>query len=332
MDLEPGIKLSVSLITYNQKDYIRQAIDGVLKQKTNFRYELIIGDDCSTDGTREILMRYREENPDIIRLILHPERNKGIPGKLNFISTLKAATGKFLALIDGDDYWINNQKLQKQVDFLEQHPDYAVCCHDVFHRKNNKNYRSGHEVPVDSDISYLLRKGNYISTPSVMYRNDSGMAAFMEQFPDASFGDYLMNINAALMGKIKFMKERMAVYRIHSGGVWSKLSFEESFIKTISVIEMLFDYFNDKKYKDDLKIQLLGILDELLWIKEFRGLAEHPSLIRIMTKMGIPDFIPEYLKFNSIERSTSSYFSQNVPVPVLAKALKQRMTNKIFKR
>ena len=324
--------VSVSLITYNQTGYISKAVESVIKQKTNFPYELIIGDDCSTDGTRDILLKYQENYPERIRLILHPEKNRGVPGKLNFISTLKAASGKFLALLDGDDYWTSSQKLQKQVDFLQNNPEYAVCCHDVWYRKNNKTIRSTDDIPVDSDLSYLLRRGNYINSPSVMYRNGPDLADFMEKFPKAAFGDYLMHVSAARRGKIRFMKERMAVHRLHDGGVWSRLDFEESFLKTVSVLEMLFDTLQEKEHKDDLKIQMMGIIDEMLWLKEFRNLSDHPSLRKLMTKMGMPDFILDYLKFSFSQRSQNSYFSQNVSVPVLAKAIKTRLLSKMFGR
>jgi glycosyltransferase involved in cell wall biosynthesis len=330
MDTRSDIKVSVSLITYNQKEFISHAIEGVIKQKTNFKFELIVGDDCSTDGTRAVIINYQQKYPGLIRLILHPERNSGVPGKLNFISTLKAAGGEYLALVDGDDYWTDQHKLQKQVEFLENNPEYAVCCHDVFHRKAGKIYRDTNDIPVDTDLEYLLRKGNYISTPSVVYRNDPGFVSFMEKFPEAPFGDYLMNINAASRGKIKFLKQRMAVYRIHSGGVWSKLSFEESLLKTVFVLEMLYDYFREKKYQDDLKIQLLGIMDELSWIKEYRSLVDHPSLLRLFKKMGIPEFMPAYLKFNAVERSAPSYFARNISARVLARALKDRLVKRIF--
>jgi len=332
MELRSGIIASVSLITYNQKNYISEAIESVIKQKTNFPYELIIGDDCSTDGTRDILLKYQENFPEQIRLILHPEKNKGIPGKLNFIATLRAASGKFLALLDGDDYWTSSNKLQKQVDFLRNNPEYAICCHDVWHRKKNKNYRSREDIPVDSDLSYLLRRGNFISSPSVVYRNGPDLADFMEKFPRAPFGDYLMHVSAARRGKIKFMEERMAVHRIHDGGVWSKLGFEESFLKTIAELEMLFDFFPEEKIREDLRIQLLCILDEVLWLKEFQSMITHPVVKNILDKMGIPEYLKEYLKFSVGERAGRSYLSRNIPVPVLAKALTLRLARKTILR
>ena len=117
------IRVSVCMVTYNQKKYIAQAIDSVLMQKTNFKFELVIGDDASTDGTTDIVRQYAQKYPDIIRPILH-EENVG-PGK-NSISIYETVKTEYVAVCDGDDYWTDEYKLQKQVDFLDKNPDFNV--------------------------------------------------------------------------------------------------------------------------------------------------------------------------------------------------------------
>ncbi|MDF1549683.1 MAG: glycosyltransferase, partial [Bacteroidales bacterium] len=122
------MKLSVCMITYNHEKYIGQAIEGVLMQKTNFDIELLIGEDFSNDNTRNICMGYKNKYPDKIKLLL---REKNIGMMRNFIQTLNTCKGKYIALCDGDDYWTDPLKLQKQVDFLEANPEYALCYHRV---------------------------------------------------------------------------------------------------------------------------------------------------------------------------------------------------------
>ena len=120
-------KLSVVLITYNHGKYIREALDGILMQKVSFPYEIVVGDDCSTDDTQAILKEYAEKNPDKFRLILR-EKNLGRP-TLNVYLTSMECQGDYIAYLEGDDFWTDENKLQKQVDFLESHPDYSATTH-----------------------------------------------------------------------------------------------------------------------------------------------------------------------------------------------------------
>ena len=125
---QADVKVSVHMITYNHERFIAQAIEGVLMQQTDFAVELVIGEDCSTDGTRAIVRRYGERYPERIRLLLQ-ERNLG--ARANALATLNACRGQYIALCEGDDYWTDPTKLQKQVDFLESHPECSLCFHRV---------------------------------------------------------------------------------------------------------------------------------------------------------------------------------------------------------
>lgn len=121
--------VSAKMITYNHAPYIAQAIEGVLQQETNFPFELVIGEDCSTDGTREIVFDYQEKYPDIIRIITS---SKNIGAKKNSFRTEKACRGKYIAYCEGDDYWHHPQKLQKQVDYMESHPECGLVFSDFY--------------------------------------------------------------------------------------------------------------------------------------------------------------------------------------------------------
>ncbi|MCF6185625.1 MAG: glycosyltransferase, partial [Bacteroidales bacterium] len=115
--------VSILMLTYNHEKFIAQAIESVLMQKVSFNYELIIGDDCSQDNTQKIIREYQKKHPDIIKPVL---RTKNIGANNNFVDIFKKATGKYIALLEGDDYWTDPNKLQKQVDFLEANPEYGI--------------------------------------------------------------------------------------------------------------------------------------------------------------------------------------------------------------
>ena len=128
-----GPKVSVCLVTYNHEKFIKQAIESVFMQKTDFDYEVVIGEDYSTDNTRKILSQYQMRYPHRIKAIFN---NKNVGPVENFIRTLSTCKGKYIAYLEGDDYWTDAYKLQKQVDFLDKHPDYSLCFHSVeaFHQ------------------------------------------------------------------------------------------------------------------------------------------------------------------------------------------------------
>ena len=211
-------KVSCHIITYNQIDYISKCIDSVLMQKTNFSIEIIIGDDNSTDGTRELLLEYANEYPDLIKLNLRELRGTGLPGKQNFLTTLEMCSGEYIAMLEGDDYWTDPFKLQKQVDFLEANPDYVLCFHQVTILKPDGTVVEDFitKVPENYEtIETLARFGNYIHTPSVVYRNIIPTLPF--EFEVTPIGDYFIYMMLAEHGKVKYMKEKMATYRFGVG-------------------------------------------------------------------------------------------------------------------
>ena len=215
------MKLSVAMITYNQERFIGQAIESVLAQKVNFDYEIVIGEDCSTDGTRAIVTDFSRRYPGRIVPLLR-ERNLG--GPHNFLGTLAACRGQYLALLEGDDYWTSVDKVQRQVDFLDAYPDRALCCHRV-----KFLYETG-SAPIDFypllaagpyTIQDLLRV-NFVVTCSSMLRRE-----LIDHLPrwlfETYLGDWPLYAIIASHGKIELMDEIMATYRVHSGGVWSSL-------------------------------------------------------------------------------------------------------------
>lgn len=140
------MKLSVFVVTYNQEQYIRQCLDSIVMQKTNFDYEVIIGEDCSTDNTPQICDEYADKYP-FIHVYHHP-KNIGLLKNWEFV--MNRCQGEYIALLEGDDYWIDENKLQRQVDWLEAHPDYTL----TFTRAEIQ-YENGAEVGQEKDLPYL---------------------------------------------------------------------------------------------------------------------------------------------------------------------------------
>lgn len=317
--------LSICLITYNHAAYIRQAVESVLKQRAGFAFELIIADDCSTDGTRDIISEYKKQYPDRIRLILQ-EKNVG-PAH-NWLDLMAAPASKYIAYLEGDDYWTDRDKLQKQVDFLESNPAYSLCFHDVFVLKNGKKRRGFHwDAPDTSDIQYILKKGNYISSLSVVYRNSPTILAFLKKFTEAPFGDYILYIAAAREGLLKFLPQRMGVYRVHAGGGWSLVSVPKAIEKTILVTRLLFLELPEE-WRSFVKIRYLTLLEEYFRFAGFNHLKEDGIRFDI-PEMGIEPFVIDYIREGIAEKTKTGYYVKNIPVSTLFRALLQKPLNRL---
>lgn len=237
------MKVSVFILAYNHEAFIEQAVRSVLAQRTNFDYEIVIGEDSSTDRTLDILVALQEQYPDQIRL-LTTDHNLGMIQ--NSIRTLDACHGEYIALLDGDDYWCAQDKLQTQVDFLDQHSDFAICFHSVLQVDQDGVQRSEIVRPNQEkdvfEISDLI-SSNFIQTCSVVLRNGT-----IGQFPawahSLNLLDWLMFIMSAQHGKIKFIDEVMGAYRVHSLGFWSSMDPMKRLVTYIILFENLDPYLS----------------------------------------------------------------------------------------
>ena len=212
--------VNICMITYNHEAYIAQAIESILMQITSFDTRLIIGEDCGRDGTRRICMEYAERYPDKITLIPATE-NVGM--LQNFHRTYRACTGKYIAFCEGDDYWTDEHKLQKQVDFLENNPSYSSCFHKVKLR-TERNAGGGKEWIMHSsfekdtfDTKDLLGPW-FIASPSFVFVNYPDLE-LPDWFFNCRFGDLPFMLFLSLRGNIKLIDEVMAVYRQHDQGM-----------------------------------------------------------------------------------------------------------------
>lgn len=208
--------VSIFMLTYNQEEFIGQAIEGVLMQKTNFPIQLVIGEDFSKDRTRKLCEKYAMENPTKIKL-LPSKKNYGLIN--NFIRTYKECDGEYIAICDGDDYWIDSLKLQKQVDFLENNLDYNIVFTSFKFlfpdgRIHVKDYRKVKESSSFNDLVFE----NYISSVTAVFRNKKTKNDFPAWLSDCPYGDWPLYLWATKEGsKIKFLEDETAVYRKEIG-------------------------------------------------------------------------------------------------------------------
>ncbi len=214
--------VSVVLRTYGHARYVAQAIESVLIQDTPFRFELVIGEDCSTDGTREIVSAYAARYPELIRTVL-PDRNLG-HGAI-FEQALEATRGSLIAYLDGDDYWTSPSKLRRQADFLQENADCASCFHDVSLVYGEAGVPSGAISPKLSEGRFTLDDillECFVPAPAVMFRRQ-----VVERLPAWTFEvtwiDWLIHICSATLGSIGYIPTTLGAYRVHDGGMFSAL-------------------------------------------------------------------------------------------------------------
>lgn len=232
------MKVSVLILAYNHEKFIAQAIESAVMQEVDFEYEIIIGEDCSKDNTRNIVIEYQEKYPQKIRLLLH-EKNVGM--HRNFDEVLQTGKGQYLAILEGDDYWVSPYKLQKQVDFLDTHSECSICFHNatVFYEDEERdNWEYCHAINQEILGIEQLLISNFIPTPSVMYRGGI-VKNLPDWFYELSMVDWPFHILHAKYGQIGYINEVMSAYRIHSRGVWSSKNSVEQLQATIKMFEQI---------------------------------------------------------------------------------------------
>lgn len=214
--------VSVCLITYNHAEYIRESIESVLKQQVNFRFDLIIADDCSTDGTRDILIEFENRYPNQISLIL---QSSNVGAFKNWMDLLYYPESKYIAYLEGDDYWTDNFKLQRQVDFLESNTNYAGISHQstILNQGNEEGY-------FKNDVNEILSihdliQGRPIHTNTLVFRRE--VLDLLKKAPYHYSGDRLLYFCIAGLGKFKFLPESMSIYRKHGQGLSNNFTLEQ---------------------------------------------------------------------------------------------------------
>lgn len=230
--------VSISCITYNHKEFIQDALNGFIMQETNFPFEVLVHDDCSTDGTTDVIREYAEKYPDIIKP-LYEQENQYQNGKPygTRVWNLPRAKGKYIAMCEGDDYWTDPLKLQKQVDFLESHPEYGMCYTRVQYYDQQKLKVRATWGGSNETFEDLLIK-NTVPTLTAIIKTDLFRKYHNEQFPDKHnwlMGDYPLWLYVSAISKIKFSPEITGIYRVlsnsasHSSSILQKYRFNKSY-------------------------------------------------------------------------------------------------------
>lgn len=248
--------VTVRILSYNHVDYVRQCIDSILAQKTNFDYEILIAEDESNDGTREICMEYAKAFPNKIRLLLNSRDNNIMinnkpSGLFNSVYSNFSITSKYIALCETDNYWVDEYSLQKRVDILEEHDQYVFCFHrvDWFDQSTQTLERNLKGFPDFSrEVSSTNLYTTYMPTSTILYRNNL-IEKFDEQMTVTICGDEMLRGKLNQFGRVWFCHDILpSVYRKHDQGCYSTESNENKFNFSIRSKYYLFDYFRERGY------------------------------------------------------------------------------------
>ena len=259
--------VSINCITYNHEKYIADAIESFLMQKTNFNYEILIYDDASTDKTADIIREYETKYPGLIKPIYQTENqySKGVK-TINF--TFRRAEGKYIAVCEGDDYWTDPYKLQKQVDYMEKHPECSMCVHAAYRVLPDKTKLKLHLRPNRGNKVFTVEEviqqgdGGLFATNSILFPAvfSTNRPYFYEKAP---VGDYPLAIYLALQGIVYYIDEFMSAYRVGVKGSWSsmmssanietRVAFNEAIANMLNEINRYTEYKYDSTIRKTIK-------------------------------------------------------------------------------
>ena len=312
------IMVSVVCLTYNHEKYIRQTLEGFVSQKTTFKYEVIIHDDASTDKTAKIIKEYEQQYPDIIKPIYQSKNQYSQRNPIYKQFTVPLVTGKYVALCEGDDYWTDYDKLQKQFEIMERNPDCSICTHKIKEINEDgsetDNYRPSiaiTEGKIDLE-SFLKIQRQYPFQTASYFMKTSLWCTLMQNPPAfkqvAPVGDEPMLLFMLTHGDMYYLPECMSVYRVCSMGSWSYKNKTDpkrkaDITKRLYDMMCLFDEYTDHKYDCNLAIYRGRML---LYSKRF---------IELLKKENIP-----YVKQLSVPKRAFIYLC--VCFPFLSRFMK----------
>ena len=253
------IVVSAIVVTYNHEQYLRQALDSVLQQKTTFRYEIVISEDCSTDSTLSIVEEYRARHPDMIRVIASETNlnNNDVVRR-----AIAAARGRYLAFLDGDDYWVSDGKLQAQFDHMEAHPDCVISFHDVARGNDaGETIRIESGYPARQTFEDLVQ-GNFIATCTCMTRRTAieNLPAWLKE---VRIGDWPIHLWAAQSGFIDHVDGLLSYYRIHAAAAWQTRPLMEQWTYTLSILMQIESNFG-ARYREAFERSRRNVVDHMI--------------------------------------------------------------------
>ncbi len=281
---EDKIMVSVLVLVYNHEKYLEQCLNSIVKQKTNFKYEVLIHDDCSQDNSEEIIKRFHKRYPDIIKPFYEKENQYSKGVKITIDILVPQIKGKYFCFCEGDDYWIDEKKLQKQFDFLENNNEYKLCVHNSI--GVNKNGREISKIIVNrlgGDLcceDFILGGGEYVSTNSIF--SYSSLAKNTPSYFKYMSLDYVWQIYLSSSGKTYCFKDFMSAYRINSDNSWSRKMINNPNLhiehkkKTIEVLKM-FNEYTSKKYEMIIEKRIHMINFKILELKkDYKTMKKSP--------------------------------------------------------
>lgn len=291
------LMVSIRCLAYNHEKFIRETLEGFVMQKTNFRFEAIVHDDASTDGTAEIIREYAEKYPDIIKPIYETENQYSKKDGSLFRITHEACKGKYIAFCEGDDYWTEPYKLQKQVDFLENHSDFVICSHRYKSFDENKNCFFSVIYPkIKKRTEFTLTdliNGKWLAQPlTVVYRRSA--LNFAEYMKCKIQTDIVLFYFLLKNGKGFLLPDIMAVYRVHNSSVWAPLSKQQKYIneikhrlaiyeveKTIESVDLIYNLIKNRPLsRKKMLINFDIMFKAFVAVFKFKGLCGLIELFR----------------------------------------------------
>lgn len=255
--------VSVYVQTYNHENYIEQCLKGILKQKTDFDFEILIGEDNSNDKTREICIKFAEQYPEKIRLFLHHRENNikvndKPTGRFSLLWNIFNAKGKYIAICEGDDYWVDSHKLQNQINFLEDNPEYSGCFTDFMTVSSEGIIISESTFnELESEIDHLsILKRQTPKTLTTVYRAKHVQGNLPDLFTKCLNADLVLSAYVSKHGPYKYMNRVTGAYRVHDGGIWSLISQKKRYQSQIDTSLRMMDYFTNRDEIDALRHRL----------------------------------------------------------------------------
>ena len=275
--------LSICIITYNHEKFIRKSIESVCNQNTNFEIEIIVADDFSTDNTRAIILETTKKYNHTFNFIFQ-EKNVG-PAD-NFIQLISSAKGKYIAYLEGDDYWTDDNKLQKQVDYLEANPNTSLIAHNYFSFDFASNKKTDHQFPqelLEFSFNGLINLYGVLSL-TIVFRNYPNLFnTYISKFKDSPMGDLPLFYMLAEKGNLAKLPDVMACHVTHSGGTYSMIGYQKQLEKYTKTVEFINAYSNNK-HAFLFQISLLNISYKKFYSTN-KTLLNIPSLLAQATKL-----------------------------------------------
>ena len=311
-EIETTPMVSVVMIAYNSAAYIDRAIAGVVRQKVDFPVELLVMDDCSTDSTPDIVVRWQQRYPDIVRLVRNPA-NLGL--LRNYREGFVRCRGRYVAMCDADDYWCCRTKLRRQVAYMESHPDCAITFHRVinYYEATGEKTLSNGGTPSEISLSQISRQ-NYITNLSVMYRRE---LVDLKSLPDWILldrtPDYAIHMLYAVHGKIHYFSRPMGVYRKVTGSIWSTADRYRQLKMSLSCRKHIID----------------GLAGNQVAVDGLR--AASADIVRAMMKCATTDAERQETAAEAIRFGVDPDFTPATPSAPATQSLKTRIINTILR-